>query len=127
MRNGDFCKYKECGKITKHISGYCYVHNKQWMAGYKYALNELSGLKPTEVGTGREMSITSSGEISDDSVRDNYSLSFQFTFGRESEESEGIRCQDSMGLPALPHLVRSGNVSEKRKTKSLGCGICQTD
>ena len=127
MRSGDFCKYKACGKLTKHISGYCHVHNKQWLAGYRYALKELSGQQPIEAGTGREVSIVSGGEMSDESGGDNYSLSFEFTFGREGEGAEGVRCQDSVGLPTLPHLAGSRNGSQKRKTESLGCGICQAD
>ena len=127
MRSGDFCKYKACGKLTNHISGYCHRHNKQWLAGYRYALKELSGQQPTEAGTGREVSIVSGGEMSDESGRDNYSQSFQFTFGREGEGDESLGCQDGLGVSALPQLVGSGNGSQKRKTESLGCGICQTD
>ena len=127
MRLGKFCKYKACGATTNHISGYCHTHNKQWMAGYRYALNELSGQQSAASGTGREMLIDCGGEMSDEPGRDNFSLSFEFSFGREGEGTQGVRCQDSVGLPTLPHLARSGDGPEKRKTESLGCGILETN
>jgi len=127
MRTGKFCKYKACGCITKHPSGYCKSHNKQWVAGYKYALKELQGFEPTQAGAGGTLLIDGSGAMSDDDGGDNRSLSFEFTFGREGEGDEGIRRQDGLGLPTLPHLVRSGECAESRKEKGLGCGIHQAD
>jgi hypothetical protein len=127
MRSGVFCKYKACGATTKHISGYCHTHNKQWMAGYRYALKELSGPQPAEAGTGRTMLIDSGAEMSDEPGRDNHSLSFEFTYGREGQGVEGVRCQDSMGLPTLPHLARPGDGPGGSKEKNLGCGISETN
>lgn len=102
MRSGVFCNYKACGKLTKHMSGYCHTHNKQWMAGYRYALNELSRQRSAAAGTGREMLIDCGGEMSDELGGDNHSLSLQFTFGREGEGTESLGRQDSVGLSALP-------------------------
>ena len=127
MRKGKFCKYKACGCVTKHPSGYCKSHNKLWVAGYKYAIKELQGFEPTQAGAGGTLLIDGGGEMSDDDGRDYRSLSFEFTFGRESEVDEGIRRQDGLGLPTLPHLVRSRDGIESRKEKGLGCGICQAD
>lgn len=127
MRKGKFCKYKACGCVTKHPSGYCNNHNKLWVSGYNYALKELQGFKPTQAGAGGALLIDGGPEMSDDDGRDYRSLSFQFTFGREGQSPEGIGCQDSMGLPTLPHLAGSGDGVEGRKEKSLGCGIRQAD
>lgn len=54
-------------------------------------------------------------------------VSLKFTFGREGAGDEGIRRQDGLGLPTLPHLARSGKCTESRKEKGLGCGIHQAD
>ena len=127
MRSGEFCKYKACGKLTKHVSGYCHAHNKQWMAGYRYALKELSGPQPVEAGTGRTVLIDSGAEMSDEPGRDNYSLSFEFTYGREGQGAEGIRCQDSLGLPTLSQLARPGHGNFCTKEQNLECGISEAN
>lgn len=127
MRKGNFCKYKACGAITKHMSGYCNTHNKQWMAGYRYALKELQGCQSPEACTRGKMLAASGGSLPDNNERDPYSLSFKFSFGREGEGTEGFRRQNSVGLPVLPHLAGSRLSPDDGKEKSLGCGICKTD
>lgn len=38
-----FCREKNCGKMTSHVSGLCEKHRKHWLEGYKYAV--YGGLK----------------------------------------------------------------------------------
>lgn len=127
MRKGNFCKYKACGAITKHVSGYCYTHNKQWIAGYKYALRELSGCQPATTGAGPKMLVDVNTEMPGEPRRDNFSLSFEFDFRREGERIEGFRREDGVGLPVLPQLAGPGDGDKREKTKSLGCGISETN
>lgn len=127
MRKGNFCKYKSCGATTKHMSGYCQTHNKQWMAGYRYALKQLQGCQSPETCSRGEMLIAGDSEVSRDDGGDRCSRTLELTFTWEGQESEGVRQSNGMGLPSLPHLVRPGDGHGRKKEKTLGCGTSKTD
>ena len=127
MRKGNFCKYKACGAITKHMSGYCHTHNKQWMAGYKYALQQLQGCQSPQACSRGEMLAAIDTEMSGDSGTDDRTLPLQFDGTWESEITESIRRKNSVGVLLMPPLVGPGDGDKREKTEDLGCGICQTD
>jgi len=127
MRSGVFCKYKACGATTKHMSGYCHTHNKQWMAGYRYALKQLQGCESPETCTRGEMLVGIDSEMSGDSWTDDRTLPLQFDGGREGEGIEGIRRKNSVGVLLMPPVVRPGDGDCRKEEKSLGCGISDTN
>ena len=51
----------------------------------------------------------------------------ELTLTWEGEESQSLRRIDSVGLPVMPLVARSGNGDKREKTEDLGCGVCQTD
>lgn len=127
VRSGEFCKYKACGKITKHPSGYCHVHNKQWLAGYKYALKQLQGCQSPETCSRGEMLASIDTQVSGDIGGERCGRTLELTFTWEGEESEGFRQSNSVGMHVVPSLAGSGNGHQREKTKNLGCGLCPTD
>ena len=127
MRSGVFCKYKACGATTKHMSGYCHTHNKQWMAGYRYALKQLQGCESPEACSRGEMLAGVDSEMSGDSWTDDRTLPLQFDGGRESEGIEGIRRKNSVGVLLMPSVVGSGDGDKRKKEKTLGCSTSKTD
>lgn len=127
MRSGVFCKYKACGSTTKHMSGYCHTHNKQWMAGYRYALKQLQGCESPETCSRGEMLTGIDSEMSGDSWTDDRTLPLQFDGGRESEGVEGVRRKNSVGVLLMPPVVGSGDGDKRKKEKNLECSTSQTN
>lgn len=127
MRSGVFCKYKACGATTKHMSGYCHTHNKQWMAGYRYALKQLQGCESPETCSRGEMLVGIDSEMSGDAWTDDRTLPLQFDGGREGEGIEGIRRKNSVGVLLMPPVVGSGDGDKRKKEKTLGCSTSKTD
>jgi len=129
MRSGVFCKYKACGATTKHMSGYCHTHNKQWMAGYRYALKQLQGCESPETCTRGEMLAGIDSEMSGNVRGDRCERTLELTFTWEGQGAEGFRRDDSVGLPSMPFHVgpRISDNDKRKKEKNLGCSTSQTN